>query len=137
MGVRPSSSYEPRPKVKEQISFSPDVVAAMEEKLGLDVNQHPDFRWVIRDCLIALRDEGWACNVTGEDLEYVYMHTQEARSYHPIVEAHRKLAERLLHVSAELKMKRLDPFYRVKHIVYLAILGEKDCRLVTNPKTLE
>merc|ERR1719188_369660 len=135
--VRPASSYEPRPKVKEHSQFSQENVEVMATKLGLDIEEHPDFRWVIRDCLLALRDEGWTCKVRGKDLEFVYMHTQEARSYHPIVEAHRKLAERLLHVSAELKMKRLDPFYRVKHIVYLAILGEKDCRLVTNPKMLE
>jgi hypothetical protein len=135
--VRPSSSYEPRPKIKEVQGFTPEIVAAIEEKLGLDVNQFPEFRWVIRDCLIALRDEGWSCNVEGDDLEYVYAHTQETRSYHPIVEAHRKLAERLIHVDAELKMKRLDPHYRVKHLVYLAILGEKDCRSVTNPRLVE
>lgn len=135
--VRPSSSYESRPQAKEEIAFTPAVVAAMEEKLGLDVNMYPDFRWVIRDCLIALRDEGWACAVAGADLEYVYMHTQEARSWHPIVEAHRKLAERLLHVEQELKMKRLDPHYRVKHLVYLAILGEKDCRMITTPALVE
>merc|ERR1719380_127085 len=31
----------------------------MAKKLGLDVHEHADFRWVIRDCLLALRDDGW------------------------------------------------------------------------------
>merc|ERR1719188_107651 len=135
--VRPASSYEPRPKVKEHSQFSQEHVEAMAEKLGLDVEEHPDFRWVIRDCLLALRDEGWTCGVRGEDLEFIYAHTEESRSYHPIVEAHRKLAERLLSTQAELKLKHLDPHFKVRHLVYLAIMGETDVRRVNSPKLLE
>mmetsp|Transcript_132924 Transcript_132924/g.284110 ORF Transcript_132924/g.284110 Transcript_132924/m.284110 type:complete len:505 (-) Transcript_132924:109-1623(-) len=135
--VRPSSSYEPRPKVKEHSQFSQEHVEAMAEKLGLDVEKNPDFRWVIRDCLLALRDEGWTCSVRGNDLEFVYSHTEESRSYHPIVEAHRKLAERLLGTQSELKLKHLDPHYKVRHLVYLAIMGEQDVRRVCTPKLIE
>lgn len=135
--VRPSSSYEPRPKVKERAQFSEEVVEDMAAKLGIDIEEHPDFRWVVRDCLLALRDEGWTCKVRDKDLEYVYVHTQESRSYHPIAEAHRKLAERLLSVQQELKLKHLSNFYRVRHLVYLAIMGEKDVRRATTPHLLE
>jgi len=134
--VRPSSSYEPRPKPKEHQTFTHQIVEAMSKKLGLDVEEHPDFKWLVRDCLLSLREEGWTCKVTGPDLEFVYAHTQESRSYHPIVEAHREMAERLLSVQAELKMKHLDGHYRVKHLVYLAIMGEKDVRGVCAPKLL-
>jgi len=135
--VRPASSYEPRPKVKEHPQFSHDAVEGMAKKLGLDIELHPDFRWVIRDCLLALRDENYMVRVRGEDVEYIYKYTDEARSYHPIVEAHRKLVESLLMVQENLKMKRLDEHYRIKHLVYLAIMGEKDVRGVTNERLIE
>jgi hypothetical protein len=145
--VRPSSSYEPRPKAKEFPSFDPIVVDAMSRKLGLDIEEQAEFQWVVRDCLLSLRDESWEAHVVDAghleeaDLEYQYRHTGESRSFHHVVEAHRKLAERLRHVTMELKMKRLDPHYRVKHLVYLAILGcappDKDVRGVTSPHLVE
>lgn len=135
--VRPSSSYEPRPKVKEHSQFSQEVVEFMAKKLGLDVEEHPDFRWVIRDCLLALRDEGWMCRVVAGDLEFVYTFSGETRTFHPIADAHRKMAERLLVAQAELKAKNLDPHYRVRHLVYLAIMGEIDVRRVCTPKLIE
>eukprot|EP00927_Polykrikos_kofoidii_P076780 TRINITY_DN73806_c0_g1_i1.p1 TRINITY_DN73806_c0_g1~~TRINITY_DN73806_c0_g1_i1.p1 ORF type:complete len:517 (+),score=104.44 TRINITY_DN73806_c0_g1_i1:76-1551(+) len=135
--VRPHSSYDSRPKVKEQSQFSREEVEAMAYKLRLDVEEHSDFRWIIRDCLLALRDEGWKCKVIGSDIEYEYTYTEETRSYHPIVEAHQKMAERLLAVQQELKMKKLDPRYRVKHRVYLAIMGEQDVRRVCTPTLIE
>lgn len=135
--VRPSSSYEPRPKVKEHPQFTHEVVEAMGVKLGLDVEEHPDFRWLIRDCLLSLRDENYMVKVRDKDVEYVYKYSDKARANHPIVEAHRQMAEQLLSVQENLKMKRLDPFYRVKHLVYLAIMGEKDVRGVTNEKLIE
>eukprot|EP00933_Yihiella_yeosuensis_P016109 TRINITY_DN13884_c3_g1_i1.p1 TRINITY_DN13884_c3_g1~~TRINITY_DN13884_c3_g1_i1.p1 ORF type:complete len:514 (-),score=76.75 TRINITY_DN13884_c3_g1_i1:167-1645(-) len=135
--ARPSSSYEPRPKVKKASQFSEEIMQTMAEKLGLDVMANPEFNWVIRDCLLALRDEGWNCQVRDGDLEYVYKHKDESRPYHPIAEAHRKMAERLLNAQKELKTKHLDPHYRVRHSVYLAIMGEKDVRRVCTPKLIE
>lgn len=135
--VRPSSSYEPRPKVKEHPQFSHEAVEGMARKLGLDIEEHPDFKWIIRDCLLALRDENFIVRVRDQDVEYVYKFSDEARSYHPIVDAHRKLANSLLMVQEQLKMKRMDPHYRVKNLVYLAIMGEKDVRGVTNEKLIE
>jgi hypothetical protein len=135
--VRPNSSYEPRPKAKDTQKFPPDVLDAMAQKLGLDVEKDTDIRWVVRDCLMSLRDEGYSCNIAGGDLEFVYAHTLETRSFHPIVEAHRKLAERLLHVQSELTRKMLDPHYRVKLLVFRAIMGETDVRGTTNPKMMQ
>lgn len=135
--VRPASSYEPRPRVKEHPQFTHDAVEAMGTKLGLDVEEHPQFRWLIRDCLLALRDENYLVRVRGQDVEYVYKYSEKARANHPIVTAHQKLAETLLSVEENLKMKRLDPHYRVKHLVYLAIMGEKDVRGVCNEGLIE
>mmetsp|Transcript_42552 Transcript_42552/g.77273 ORF Transcript_42552/g.77273 Transcript_42552/m.77273 type:complete len:489 (-) Transcript_42552:95-1561(-) len=134
--VRPSSSYEPRPKAKEFPQFGTEVVEAMAKQLGLDVEEDSSFRWVIRDCLLSLREEGWKCVVNGEDLMYEHVNSEEPKADHPIVTAHRKLAERLHHARADLKMKRLDPHYCIRHMVYLAIMGEKDVRRVSNPKLL-
>ncbi|CAJ1377220.1 unnamed protein product [Effrenium voratum] len=135
--ARPSSSYEPRPKVKEAAQFTDDVMQAMAEKLGVNVMTQPEFNWVIRDCLLSLRDEGWTCQVRNGDLEYCYKYKDETRPYHPISEAHRKLAERLMASQKELQMAHLDPHYRVRHHVYRAIMGEKDVRRVSNPKLIE
>jgi hypothetical protein len=193
--VRPFSSYESRPKVKEHSTFSKEEVRGMMTKLGLDsissepvrpglvvrikgvttevtlngeegtcdrweasrgvwivrltnseekmlrpenleVLKHPDFRWVIRDCLLALRDEGWKVKVHDGDIEYVSAQ-EESKAYHPIVEAHEQMAKRLLAVQEELKMKKLHPHYRIQHMVYLAIMGEKDVRRVCTPTLIE
>jgi len=136
--VRPSSSYEPRPKVKEHSQFSDEEIEAMADKLGLDLMIHRDFEWVIRDCLLALRDEGWKCKVRDADVEYEYAHNEEVRrADHPIVDAHEKMAKRLLACQEELKMKKLDPHYRVRHNVFLSIMGEKDVRKVCTPKLIQ
>lgn len=138
--VRPSSSYDPRPQVKEHSQFTRTEMEGIAIKLGIKVDEHAQFRWVIRDCLLALRDEGWTVKVTGElpdgDVKFVYTHTEDERAHHAIVEAHRKLAERLIGVQTELGMKKLDPHYRVKLQVYLAIMGEKDVRRVCSPQLL-
>merc|ERR550537_9362 len=106
----------------------------MAKKLGLDVHEHADFRWVIRDCLLALRDDGWNVHLREGDLEYVHSSTEETRSFHEITDLHRQLCERLLLTDMELKSKRRDTSYQIKHHVFLAIMGEKDVRGVTTPK---
>lgn len=133
--LRPSSSYEPRPHHKEHSQFSKEEMEAIAFKLELDVEEHPDFRWVIRDCLLSLRDEGWRVKVNGSDIRFEHA-DDKTRPIHPIVEAHRELALRLLAVQADLKRKKLSPHYRIKHHVYLAIMGEKDVRRVCNPQLI-
>ena len=52
---------------------------------------------MIRDCLLALKEEGWHCVLkSATDLAYVHLATEESRSFHTTVEMHRQLAERLL-----------------------------------------
>eukprot|EP00928_Gymnodinium_smaydae_P087161 TRINITY_DN71488_c0_g1_i1.p1 TRINITY_DN71488_c0_g1~~TRINITY_DN71488_c0_g1_i1.p1 ORF type:complete len:498 (-),score=114.00 TRINITY_DN71488_c0_g1_i1:75-1568(-) len=133
--VRPSSSYEPRPQIKEHSQFTKQEMEGIAHKLNLDVEENPDFRWVIRDCLLALRDEGWRVKVTGGDIEFEHA-DDVTRPVHAIVEAHRQLAERLMAVQQDLRKKKLNPQYRVKHHVYLAIMGEKDVRRVCTPALL-
>merc|ERR1719313_2974193 len=108
----------------------------MAKKLGLDGHEHADFRWVIRDCLLALRDDGWNVHLREGDLEYVHNSTEETRSFHEITDLHRQLCERLLLTDMELKSKRRDRTYQIKHLVFLAIMGEKDVRGVTTPKLI-
>jgi len=134
--VRPTTSYESRPQAKEHPQFSADIMGAMAKKLGLDVHEHADFRWVIRDCLLALRDDGWNVHLREGDLEYVHQSTEETRSFHEITDLHRQLCERLLLTDMELKSKRRDKSYQIKHLVFLAIMGEKDVRGVTTPKLI-
>jgi len=146
--VRPSSSYEPKPVAKEYPTFQQDVVDAMSKKLGIDVETQPEFQWVIRDCLLSLRDEGYECRVVGNssstveaDIEYKYKYNDETRPDHAIVTAHQILAKGLKNTTVELKMKRLDPNYRVKHLVWLNIMNcappDKDVRGVTSPHLIE
>jgi hypothetical protein len=134
--------------VQQFPTFDTSVVDAMASKLGLDIEEHEEFQWVVRDCLLSLRDEGWECKVGdvpvqgGEpDLKFVYKFNDECRTFHPIVDAHRRLAEGLRHTTMDLKLKRLDPHYRVKHLVWLAIMGcappDKDVRNVTYPSLIE
>lgn len=103
----------------------------------MDIEEHDDFQWVIRDCLLALREEGWDSKIIDDELKFVSRYNEDVKPRHPIMEAHRLLAEGLTHIKTDLKLKRLDPAYRVKHLVYLAIMGEKDVRGVTNPKLIE
>jgi hypothetical protein len=136
--VRPSSSYDPRPQPKEHSTFSEAEMEGVASKLGIDVSKHAQFRWVIRDCLLALREEGWTVvHNQGGDVQFAYTHADEQpRPTHDIVKAHTELAKRLLGVQKELEMKKLNPHYRIKHQVYLAIMGEKDVRRVCTPQLL-
>jgi len=135
--VRPASASDIRPKVKVAQQFSTEVLDAMAGKLGLDVELNPEFRWVIRDCLLSLREEGWSVNVREGVVEYAYKYSDSTRTDHEIVKDHREMATRLVAVQRDLKMQHLDPLYRVKHLVYMAVMGETDVRRVNTPKLLE
>ena len=50
----------------------------MSQKLGIDLLKDAELRWVIRDCLLALKEEGWHVVLKGQsDLAYVHMATEE------------------------------------------------------------
>lgn len=134
---RPQSSYDPRPKVQEHAVFKPAQVEAMAQVLKIDLDANPDFHWIIRDCLLALRQEGYQCTVVGPDVQFQYLHGRDLKSTHPIVIAHQDLVQRLLRNQQELKDAKLDPHYRLKVLVFNAIMGEKDVRRVCTPKMLE
>lgn len=134
--VRPHTSYESRPQIKEHAQFSEDVVLAMSRKLGIDIADHPELRWVVRDCLLALKDEGWSCHLAVSDLTYVHAATEETRSFHPVADVHRQLAERLLVTAAQQKQKSLDSHHVIRQLMFQAIMGETDCRKVTNPQLM-
>ncbi|KAF4734785.1 hypothetical protein FOZ63_018939 [Perkinsus olseni] len=140
--ARPHSSYEPKVAPKSYTQFEPDVIEAMSVALGIDVESQTQFHWIVRDCLLALRDNGWLCTVSRPspsvaDLTYTNALSQEAKSYHPVVEEHRLLAERLMLEWKELEQKRKDRLYLIKELVYHQISGIKDVRKVSNPKVME
>ena len=56
--VRPHSSYQAKLQFKDQAQFKEQVVYAMARKLGIDLVKDVELRWVIRDCLLALKEEG-------------------------------------------------------------------------------
>ena len=50
----------------------------------LHSQQEGELRWVVRDCLLALKEEGWTCQLKGmTDLAYLHTATEESRSFHP------------------------------------------------------
>lgn len=134
--VRPSSSYEVRPKVQSHVQFDEEIIERMARRLGLDVDRHAEFRWIIRDCLLALNEDGWSCELVHEDLEFMHISSGETRTDHHVVELHKKMAERLIGASAELKAKQRDPHYQIRHLVFKAIMGERDVRGVCDPQMI-
>ncbi|CAD7929838.1 unnamed protein product [Amoebophrya sp. A25] len=136
--VRPHSSYQAKLQFKDQAQFEERIVHAMAQKLGIDLIKEGELRWVVRDCLLALKEEGWTCQLKGAtDLAYLHTATEESRSFHPAVEMHRQLAERLILHKTHLSGKKTDRFWRVQQAVYEAIMGERDVRGVTNPNLME
>lgn len=78
--VRPHSSYQAKLQFKDQAQFQEKVVHAMAQKLGVDLVKDAELRWVIRDCLLALKEEGWTCVLKGfNDLAYAHCHGRVAR----------------------------------------------------------
>lgn len=136
--VRPHSSYQAKLKFKDQAQFQEQVVHCMARKLGIELIKDAELRWVIRDCLLALKEEGWSVILKGgSDLAFVHIATEESRSFHPIVEMHRQMAERLLLHKTHMEGKKQDRFFKVKQAVFEAVMGEKDVRGVANPPLME
>lgn len=138
---RPASSYEPRPKAQEYSSFDTSVVEEMGKKLGLEVvSKEKEFRWVPRDCLLSLQQEGWSVRCAAQGgLEFCHVPSdgEWVKTSHPIMDAHRLLADRLRDEKKGLKIKRENPHFCVRELVYRSIMGEKDVRLVTTPRLIE
>ena len=68
---------------------------AMSQKLGVDLIKDAELRWVIRDCLLSLKEEGWSCVLKGaNDIAFVHVATEESRSFHSSVEMHRQLKKK-------------------------------------------
>lgn len=112
----------------------------MAKALELDVQDHEEFHWLIRDCLLAMQEAGWRIRREyGGDVAFVRGDgvTAERAPRHKIVEAHKELGLRLKAQVEDLKLKRLDPRYRVRELVYFAIMGEKDIRGVCTPQLIE
>merc|ERR1719183_1352585 len=94
--LRPHSSYQPKLQFKDQAQFQEKVVHAMALKLGIDLVKDAELRWVIRDCLLSLKEEGYTCMLKGAgDLAYIQLSTEHQTSFHETVNLHKKLAERL------------------------------------------
>ncbi len=125
--------------VKETTQFEPEILQAMATALGLNLEEQSEFHWVSRDCLLALRQEGWMCVINEDtgDLTFVNVSTEECRSTHPTVAIHRSLAERLTQQSKELQAKRKDRHYLIKEVVFKCCIGTNDVRKVTSPRIIE
>jgi len=73
----------------------------------------------------------------GQDLSYVHEASEESVTVHPVVEFHRKLAERLILAGKEHMHRRQDRFYRIQELVFNGIMGETDVRRVCTPQMIE
>jgi len=135
--LRPNSSYEVRPQVQEYAQFPEEVVEEMARKLGVNVQQDPELRWVVRDCLLTLAQDGWRCEVQNGDLTYYHRATEESRPFHSVEDTHKELADHLRMQKKEMAEKKKDRFYRVQEVVYDAIMGERDVRGVVTVTVLE
>lgn len=134
--ARPHSSYKMRPADKLQTQFDQRIISEIAAVLGVDLEANGDFTWVVRDCLLALKDQNWQVQFRDNDIVYVNTQSDECRSFHQLVELHRQLAQRLLHEDKLIKTKRMDPHYRIKELVFSAIMGEKDVRRVATPQLI-
>jgi hypothetical protein len=135
--ARPHTSYESQPEFKEFQQFPPAIIQAMSRALGISVEKEAEYHWVIRDTLLALREEGFACVLRGTDLSYVHEASEESVTVHPVVEFHRKLAERLILAGKEHAHRRQDRFFRIQELVFAGCMGETDVRRVTTPAMIE
>lgn len=134
--VRPSSSYEARPKALVPPKFDEMVFQAMATKLGLSIQKNAEFRWIVKDCLMSLAADGWQSKLRGEeDIEFVNK-VGEIRSDHPLFALHKTLADHLRHTHEDYEDKLKDPHFLVKQLVFKAIMGEKDVRGVCEPKMM-
>merc|ERR1712202_111682 len=90
--LRPHSSYDPKLEIQEHAQFPDIVVKAMAKKLQVDIADDPELRWVVRDALLTLDQDGWHCELHDKDLIYVHSQTGETRPFHVAEDTHRELA---------------------------------------------
>ena len=134
---RPNSSYDNRPEPKESLKFSVEVLEGMSRVLRIPEENLNQFQWIIRDCLLKLREEGWRAEVRSNEIVYVNVLTEELRSIHETVETHQELAARLLSEWRELETKRNDRLYLVQEVLFKQANSVRDVRLVCQPKLIE
>eukprot|EP00397_Hematodinium_sp_SG-2012_P024196 GEMP01025192.1.p1 GENE.GEMP01025192.1~~GEMP01025192.1.p1 ORF type:complete len:519 (+),score=115.58 GEMP01025192.1:30-1559(+) len=135
--LRPHSSYDPKLEIREHAQFPEDVVEAMAKKLGVDIASDPELRWVVRDCLLTLDQDGWKCDTSRGELFYTHPQTGEVRPFHTAEETHRELAEHLRVQNKEFEQEKMDRFYRIKAAVFKTIMGERDVRAVCTISVME
>ena len=138
---RPSSSYEFRKPDEEKELPSPIVIQALSEHLGISLDSSMNSQWIVRDCLLRLKEEGWTCAIvthgTLQELMFHHVASAEKRSTHEIVELHRELASRIAHEYEQLVAKRRDPRYQIREHVYQQLVCQKDSRQVSSPSLIE
>merc|ERR1719253_1089012 len=141
LGARPHNRYESQLGPKEYHQFSKEIIAAMAKALQISVQDEKEYHWVICDCLLALKEERCKCECDSYgELVYITTHpdlSEETNKVHPVVDFHRKLAERLNEAGKDFRGKRRGRFWKIQELVFAAIMGERDVRRVCTPSLLE
>ncbi|CEM25167.1 unnamed protein product [Vitrella brassicaformis CCMP3155] len=142
--LRPHSSYH-RPPVldeKEEPQFPIEVVQAMSKLLSIDPSMETELLWIIRDCLLALQNEGWLLRLQERDAVFVNDHTGVVQSTLPTLEEYRLLAHRIAIEKAELDRRRTNRLFRAQEIIFDAVeratsYGGGGARAVAQARTIE
>ena len=83
---------DPLPLEEEECNVRVDCTWGSKEQLKkmaqvLNIQDHAtEFHWVIRDCLLALKDEGWSAIIREDDLVYVGQAEDSLNSIYALTE---------------------------------------------------
>ena len=140
---RPISAHEFRQYQREVPAPPPEAISALSSHLGIPMNQRENdaLDWIVRDCLITLRENGWDLELatTGKDADLIFTHlvTGEKRSELDVAVSFRELSRQILFEQRTLEEKRLDPDFRIREIVNDRLRRVRDPRNVNNPSIIE
>ena len=134
---RPHSSYDSRPQPKASSLIEPALFDAMADVLGIPKENSQCFHWIVKDCLVKLKDEGWRAEIKSGLLSYVSNATEEIKALHPTVELYRQLMLRLLAEWREMQSNKSDRLYLARELVFTQARSTRDVRRAVSPRLVE
>ena len=141
--LRPVSSHEVIREDKEQRIPPPEAIEALAKHLDIPLTEGKkiDLDWVVRDCMISLREDGWdldtkeSCGV--RDLVLKHQVSGELRCEHQIAFTYRELAKQVFFENEQLEQSRLDAEFRVRELVLDRLRRIRNPLHVSEPRIIE
>eukprot|EP00921_Rhytidocystis_pertsovi_P002903 GHVQ01004867.1.p1 GENE.GHVQ01004867.1~~GHVQ01004867.1.p1 ORF type:complete len:1764 (-),score=219.36 GHVQ01004867.1:383-5464(-) len=114
----------------------------MARLLLVDPVIHPELAWTIRDCLLALEEEGWSLRIQGPDVAFVRRLNdgsakESVRSTVKTVELYKELSRRLINHKADVRRLRKHDLHVGREMIFEALTNAQDVREVCTPELLE